>query len=315
MHTRQLSTSNLQQLADFQAKKNRQYTQLEQGKVAANYQEITIDQLHIFRESINLGSSISASPAETFMPFGFVLPHSGHYKFCGQGRMERGLIVATGGTWDISFEGSIDYISTVFQRDYFYQSYTHLTGEELNQQLAISHLKPITHDINTDYPTVIQRLLNQVDQQALASPQLMRLLNAEILGLTLHALAIHSSSKKTLSRQPKRITGVKRVLSYLEHHAYDLPDMSTLCEIAQISERSLQYGFIEYLGITPIKYLRALRLNKVHYELLTAYDKSLTVSDVALKWGFLELGRFAQEYKQLFGVLPSQTLKANSPAS
>ncbi|REL28436.1 helix-turn-helix domain-containing protein [Thalassotalea euphylliae] len=311
MHTRQLSTSNLQQLADFQAKKNRHYTQLEQGKVAANYQEVTIGQLHIFRESINLGSSISASPAETFVPFGFVLPHSGDYNFCGQARIEKSLIVATGGTWDISFSGSIDYISNVFQRDYFYQHYHQLTGEELNQQLAISHLKPIADNIATDYPAVIQRLLSQVNQQVMASPKLMRLLNAEILGLTLNALAATSASEKTLSRQPKRIIGVKRVLGYLEHHASDLPDMSALCQIAQISERSLQYGFIEYLGITPVKYLRALRLNKVHYELLAAQDKSLTVSNVALKWGFLELGRFAQEYKQLFGVLPSQTLKAS----
>lgn len=41
---------------------------------------------------------------------------------------------------------------------------------------------------------------------------------------------------------------------------------------------------------------------------IEANAQTITVSDIAKKWGFTHLGRFAKEYKALFGVLPSETL-------
>ena len=81
-----------------------------------------------------------------------------------------------------------------------------------------------------------------------------------------------------------------------------------MCQIANLSERSLQYGFKEYLGITPVRYLRLLRLNRVRRDLLISDPKEDRVVDVALNWGFVELGRFAGEYRKLFQELPSSTL-------
>ena len=79
--------------------------------------------------------------------------------------------------------------------------------------------------------------------------------------------------------------------------------------LAKLSERNLQYGFKEYIGITPIRYLRLLRLNGVRRDLLINQSDKNKVVDVALDWGFIELGRFAREYRQLFQELPSATLK------
>lgn len=94
-------------------------------------------------------------------------------------------------------------------------------------------------------------------------------------------------------------------------HSYGetIPTIPELCKIAKLSERNLQYGFKEYLGITPIRYLRLLRLNGVRRDLLISNNKKDRVVEVALNWGFIELGRFAREYRQLFQELPSATLK------
>jgi transcriptional regulator GlxA family with amidase domain len=38
-----------------------------------------------------------------------------------------------------------------------------------------------------------------------------------------------------------------------------------------------------------------------------------SVTDVATRWGFFHLGRFAQAYGQLYGERPSQTLRTLPP--
>jgi transcriptional regulator GlxA family with amidase domain len=55
-------------------------------------------------------------------------------------------------------------------------------------------------------------------------------------------------------------------------------------------------------------YLRHLRLNRVHSTLLDADPRSVTVTAVACRWGFVHLGRFAAQYRQVFGEYPSTTL-------
>lgn len=56
----------------------------------------------------------------------------------------------------------------------------------------------------------------------------------------------------------------------------------------------------------PNQYLRIRRLNQVHRELRGAGRASVT--EVALRFGFFELARFARGYRSLFGELPSETL-------
>jgi transcriptional regulator GlxA family with amidase domain len=57
-------------------------------------------------------------------------------------------------------------------------------------------------------------------------------------------------------------------------------------------------------------YLRRLRLHHVHAELAAHSPDSVTVTMVAGRWGFVHLGRFASQYRQLFGETPSETLRA-----
>lgn len=62
--------------------------------------------------------------------------------------------------------------------------------------------------------------------------------------------------------------------------------------------------------MSPARYLRMYRLTRARLELLDADPGATTVKNVAYSLGFWELGRFAVEYKKLFGESPSQTLAA-----
>lgn len=81
--------------------------------------------------------------------------------------------------------------------------------------------------------------------------------------------------------------------------------MLEVCRRVGASRRKLNYCFQEALGVSPLKYLRAVRLNGVRRELRIGQE---AVQDVATRWGFWHLGQFSREYKQQFGELPSQTL-------
>ena len=49
-------------------------------------------------------------------------------------------------------------------------------------------------------------------------------------------------------------------------------------------------------------------MNRVRAELASADPASTTITQVAMRFGFLHLGRFAGDYRRLFGVAPSETL-------
>lgn len=85
------------------------------------------------------------------------------------------------------------------------------------------------------------------------------------------------------------------------------PGMVDLCAHTGVSERTLRNAFHDQLGHPPSAYLRLLRLNRIRADPLTA-TPSTSVSSVAIRWGFLHLGRFAQDYRRLFQETPSATL-------
>lgn len=99
---------------------------------------------------------------------------------------------------------------------------------------------------------------------------------------------------------------VKLADAYMRAHLDEPIDLARLSALTGTSVRALQAGFRQYLGQTPMAHLRNLRLDQVHQALL---DPGLRegVTAVAQRWGFGELGRFARQYRQRFGELPSQT--------
>ncbi|QUX90362.1 AraC family transcriptional regulator [Marinomonas sp. A3A] len=94
---------------------------------------------------------------------------------------------------------------------------------------------------------------------------------------------------------------------FLDYHLDEPVTVTQLCEITNVSRRTLQYSFESILGVSPIQYLRISRLNGVRRSLVQA-QHGQAVSDIAAQWGFWHLSQFAKDYKQLFGETPSKTL-------
>ena len=82
-----------------------------------------------------------------------------------------------------------------------------------------------------------------------------------------------------------------------------------LARLADVSVRALQAIFQRHTGLAPMAYLRRLRLDRAHADLLRARPGETTVALVAHRWGLGHLGRFAAAYRERYGVSPSETLR------
>ncbi len=103
---------------------------------------------------------------------------------------------------------------------------------------------------------------------------------------------------------------VRRAVELIEERP-ELPwSSASLAQEVAVSVRALQEGFQRSLDLPPMAYLRQVRLNRVHDELLAAHPGTVTITAVAARWGFLHAGRFATAYRQKFGCLPSETLRS-----
>ncbi|WP_406341361.1 AraC family transcriptional regulator [Streptomyces sp. NBC_00648] len=101
---------------------------------------------------------------------------------------------------------------------------------------------------------------------------------------------------------------VKRVVDAIHAHPERPFTTTELAGIGQVGTRWLQEGFRRHVGMSPMAYLRDVRMTRVHAELRQADPAQLTVGEAAYRWGFTHLGRFADSYRTRFGELPSQTL-------
>jgi AraC-like DNA-binding protein len=79
-----------------------------------------------------------------------------------------------------------------------------------------------------------------------------------------------------------------------------------------VSERLLRNCCSEQLGMALNRYIHLRRMQQVHRALRTADPQSTTVSEEASRRGFRELGRFANDYRVVYGELPSATLRRHS---
>ncbi len=136
------------------------------------------------------------------------------------------------------------------------------------------------------------------------APIARRWQNMLISGLAL--TVEHPYAHEPVVRRPRT---VKRTLDAMHADPAYPYTAGELAGIAGVGVRVLQESFKQHVGVSPMTYLRRLRLDGVHDELSRGDPWQINVSEVAVRWGFTHLGRFAGAYRSRFGVSPSQTLR------
>jgi len=153
--------------------------------------------------------------------------------------------------------------------------------------------------------TVLEAAKRRADPASLAA--LSRTVEAE-LPWRLAGAFCFDKTPASPRRMPARYRALDRAMAYLREADIASVRVDDLCRATAVTARTLEYGFREGLGVSPLRFVRLLRLHLARRELAAAQAGTTTVADIADRLGLLHHSRFAAEYATLFGEMPSQTL-------
>jgi AraC-like DNA-binding protein len=264
-------------------------------------------------------ADVRSRPADSRHGYHLVLPLNGRVET----RYLGADIVATGGTAtlyrakaDVVFTrwgGGARVVNAQFDLAHVHRALESELGERLGEQILFS---PVVDQSTERGASWIRMLLTLNDQlghgdSVMLNP-LVALPFAESLiqGLL---LAVDHPYRQMLDRQvrPARPAAVRTAIDLMEAEPGRPLTTSMLAAQAHVSVRTLQESFRRHLGISPMAYLREVRLRRAHEDLRAADPTTTTVSSIAHRWAFTHLGRFAAVYEAAYGEQPARTLRAS----
>jgi len=183
-----------------------------------------------------------------------------------------------------------------------------LMGRPLSQRLSFAQEMPISADVAScwHYATLLSMEL----QSSTPNQGRSVLSNLETLFILKLLESQPSNYSEQMKPQPCKIAPqhVRRTEQYIIDHAEETITMEQLVEVGGVSARALFDGFRRFRGTSPMAFHKSIRLERTREDLLRAQPGE-TVTEIACRWGFYQFGRFAAEYRRMFGELPSETLR------
>lgn len=179
-----------------------------------------------------------------------------------------------------------------------------LHGSSPEQGLRLKHQINLEIGAGSSFANLVRALARDLDQVAstLANP----LVGAPLAESLVRLLTLAATEQQQLVPAPA--AGpliVARAVEYMEAYAHRPLTVSDIAQAVNVSTRSLQQGFRQHRGSTPMATLREIRLiaARTQLEKATAQD---SIAEVAANWGFSNPGRFAVQFAQRFGMRPSE---------
>lgn len=163
---------------------------------------------------------------------------------------------------------------------------------------------------NNAYDFVRDNVVNMpFDDASLMESSAARLLAAAALSV----FPNNSAQEPTIEdRHDAHPATLRRAVSFIDDNAQRDISATDIATASHVTIRTLQLAFRRHLGTTPMAYLRRVRLEHAHQELLLGDPTTVTVGAVAARWGIIGHSRFTYLYRSAYGVTPSSTLNSRS---
>ena len=262
----------------------------------------------LYRESFQGALCVQGLSPPGMLGFTVPIRLGGHSHYWRAALHEQGIPATLPGALEARIDAGQDHVIALMRLEWLRAQVDPSTARAI-EHCALTRVLPAVPRARRVLGTWLRRVLNGVhaDPGFLAYPAAVAALECDLLEGLLRTLCLAVPSP-LLEGARRRRGGFDLAIEYLR--ATDLGSLTApvLCAEVGVSQRTLEYAFQERLGTSPVAFIRRLRLHAVRRALLAAERGGATVTEIAMTFGFYQLGRFAAEYRAIFGELPSATL-------
>ncbi|AUX79404.1 AraC family transcriptional regulator [Sinorhizobium fredii] len=208
----------------------------------------------------------------------------------------------------MQFNGSRHHLALIVDRQFIRKQLAFLLDRTISGDMHFQPYVNLTEGAGSGFMNIAMEVYRGLSNDCWLQKSPISLNSlCETLGYLLIENCSHQYSDE-LSRPGPAPTPkhVKWAIEFMEEHMSAPISLNDIASASKVSARALQQGFKQFRNTTPMLYLRDLRMSAVHEDLLQTGEQS-SVTEIARKWGFAHLGRFASDYKRRFGQLPSET--------
>lgn len=286
-----------------------QYNQLTAGRFAGSLTEVWLDGMQLVRDRANQAMVKNGMAWQEAAVFSLPLAAAdSHFYWAGHAIDELSVLAVTSGDLpEVRTSGDLDLLNVAVERSKLEQVLEQ-QQRKLGRGLVPGCYRLTNVACRDELSVLASGIMDERHPQGqaiMAHAPIRAGIRDTVLMLVLDAIDCEDV-RFVDPHARKRI--VDRARDYVLAHRDDPPSIVDVCNKVGASRRKLQYCFQETLGINPVAYLRALRLNAAHRDLYKG-SNDVSVQDVAARWGFWHLSRFANDYRALFGERPSETLR------
>lgn len=301
---RDLVTRDPEELSDAQPERRREYVQLERGEFRGELSERSDGEVAGLHERWTTPMRVRCARPPGYVALASILA-ARPARFC-EVEVDADSVVDVERSWELTTRGPVEIFSLAIAASRLEAAEAQHLGED--PLLTPPSNRVLVAPAQRALAARLRHLVSAAVGCGDLHPVAWSVLEDEIVHLAVRIRSCGREQPGHPEPDSQRRRAIRRVEEYLAAHPGEVPPVGLLCQISGVSERTLEYAFRAQLGITPARYLRVRRLNGARSELRSSSPGDARVADVAMRHGFWELGRFAREYRELFGELPSQTL-------
>ncbi|MDP4301157.1 helix-turn-helix domain-containing protein [Leptothrix discophora] len=290
---------------------DQRYEQISGGRFEGRIEDLRIGPVQLFREQTSRAVVQQGLPRPGTLTLAIALASGGDDRICGRSlRPDGGYAVIADGEFELVTHGAFDVLALDIDRQALAAHASQVSGATVTgDDLQVQGPRGLHgHD---PHQVELRTLLLDTLRTARESPGLLqhmamrRALVQTACDALLARIRLPMPTQEAHATAASRERVVREARAWMRAHAHEPIDVPMLCDALGVSRRTLQYSFEAVLQLSPVTYLRALRLNGVRRELMRGSVEP--VADCAARWGFWHLSRFAAEYRALFGEKPSET--------
>ncbi|MDO8251755.1 MAG: helix-turn-helix domain-containing protein [Rhodoferax sp.] len=283
------------------------YDQITPGQFHGALTELQLPQMQVFRECTSQAVRQSCCVWPEAFWFGLT-EHTGHTRINGRLAGQNAIMVRPGNC-EFELVTPADYAiyGIVIRRNALLSAADQMGCRLDWTQLAGAEVMNVSDASRT---ACLQTLAGLLTEEGDCSRPDLR--QQAVMGTLLAMLDTSEVDSAVSNSFMRRQRIVAKARDFVLGHCDQVITVPDLCEHLHVSRRSLQYCFEDVLGISPMQYLRVIRLNGARRHLRENLSDSRTVRDVAADWGFWHFSQFSSDYRKLFGQSPSESLRQRS---